>query len=206
MAQLNYTKANASQDGSQVILNYTPLIYGNLAYSLAFTNANTIPFQSSFLNLGGTSGSPHSEYFLTTLQVPQPGDNLGYIRRLVYYLRFTSTANQDAFPLPASLGINAPSFAICNLSNGQVFYGGFKAQDLYSYDYDVGGAKPSSTYPLGAIKMGCVPFFASPNDNVQLVCISGSNDPVYGALQLQFANFDLPVYKDVVTNGWVESN
>lgn len=206
MAQLNYTKSNASQDGSQVILNYTPLIYGNLAYNGAFTDASTAPLFKSYLNLGASSGNTHAHYFVTTLQIPQPGDNIGYIRRLLFNLRFTNAANIDAFPLPPSLGVSAPSFVIANLSNGQVYYGGFKPSDFFTYDYNIVGTKPAIVYPYGAIKSGCIPFFASPNDNIELCCIVSSGADTYGVLNVQFANFDLDVWKDTVTNGWADAS
>lgn len=204
MATLQYTTANASNDGSQSILNYTPLIYSNLPYNLAFIGSATHRFQSLYLNLSLASGSPNSVYFVTSLSIPPPGSNIGIIRRLIYNLRFTNGINQDAVPIPPSLGINAPSFVVANVSNGQVYYGGFTPRDFYAYDYDIAETKPAFIAPLGAIKSGCVPFYAAPNDNVQLVCISGSNASVYGALNIQLANFDVPTWKDFITNGWSE--
>lgn len=203
--KLQYIQSSVSDSGSETLLNFPSIQYAQLAYALSFVQASVQNLSKNYLflaALSGDTGHGDAEYFVTSLALPPPNTRNSNIRRVQFNLRWTN-AGVDGFELVPSLGNQAPSFVLANVSSGQYIHVGFRPKDLFATDQIT---SPIGANPFGAVKQGCLPFFAKTTDNVELIIISPSNVGPMGTLNLSLSNFDYPVWEDVSTYGWQSSS
>jgi hypothetical protein len=133
------------------------------------------------------------QYSLTQVQVPP--DAIDTVRSLMYsyrpfYNAYNLPQQYDANPKTNAAYLYPGLVAVRNVTTGQVTYIGPDKIQLQVFVNNAAVLFQAATL-IETIE-GCVPFFASPSDNIEIVHVVTTAG--LGLLRLMIANFDIAPY------------